>query len=104
TFALLFCTEITRYVRPNTLCSLGEKLTRPEAVGRLRNRSKTAASFAPSVEPVFLTAAATASTSAAPVIALPVGAGLWIAFIRLKSDRTCGFGSSPKIDAYATYQ
>ena len=66
---------ITRYWRPKTLCSFGEKLTRPESVGTLWNFCITAASVEPYVEPLArLIAVTTPSIAAGPVTKPPVPA------------------------------
>jgi len=51
TRGMLFWIVITRYCRPNTVCSEGEKLTRPESVGTFLNFSICAARAAPFVDP-----------------------------------------------------
>ena len=51
TFATLLLTSTTRYGRPNTLCSAGVKLIGPPSVWNFVSFARTAASFAPSVEP-----------------------------------------------------
>ena len=66
---------MTRYWRPNTVCSVGEKLTRPETVGTFLNLTICAASAAPLVEPpARLMAVTTPSIAAAPVTKPPVPA------------------------------
>src|SRR5215211_992511 len=102
---LLFSTSITRYERPKTVWNRGEKLILPEIVCSLLKRSNCLASTAPLVEPFArLIAVASASITVAPVTKLPVGGVPCDRLIRLKSLRTAGLGSSPKMDANVTYQ
>ena len=82
------------------MCSVGEKLTRPESVGTFLNFSIVAASTAPFVEPCArLIAVTTPSIAAGPVMKPPVPA--WTCFASLL---TAGFGSSPNTDANVTNQ
>ena len=95
---MLFWIRITRYCRPNTVCSFGEKLTRPDSVGTFLNFSIFAASVAPFVEPPDrLIAVTTPSIAAEPVMKPPVPA--WTCFASLL---TAAFGSSPNTDANVT--
>src|SRR5450432_328296 len=98
TLALVPVIEITRYFRPNTVCSDGEKLTRPEIVGTLLNFTIWAARAAPFVDPpALLIAVTTPSIAAAPVTNPPVPA-----LTSLASLLTAGFGSSPNAEANVT--
>ncbi len=73
--AMLFWILITRYCRPNTVCSVGEKLTRPDSVGTFLNFTICAASAAPFVEPpARLIAVTTPSIAAEPRTKPPVPA------------------------------
>src|SRR5919201_1517547 len=102
---LLFSTSITRYERPKTVWYREEKLIFPEMVGRPRKRSNCLASNWPFVEPCArLIAVASASMTVAPVTKLPVAGRPCRRLIWLKSRRTAGFGSSPKMEAKVTYQ
>src|SRR5919109_2792294 len=104
-FPLLFSTSITRYERPKTVWNFGEKLILPEMVGRPLKCSNFPARTRPLVEPFArLIAVTRASIAVAPVTKLPVAGGPCRALIWLKSLRTAGFGSSPKIEAKVTYQ
>ena len=95
---MLFWILITRYCRPNTVWSFGEKLTWPESVGTFLNFSICAASAAPFVEPsARLIAATTPSIAAGPVMKPPVPALTCFA-----SLFTAALGSSPKTDANVT--
>src|SRR5581483_6626629 len=50
-FGVLLLISMIRYARPNTVCSFGEKLTRPDSVGTLWNFCITAASVEPVSDP-----------------------------------------------------
>src|SRR3954471_18328343 len=92
---MLFWILITRYRRPNTVCSFAEKLTLPEIVGTLRNFSIVFASVMPFVDPCDrLIAVTTPSTADGPVMKPPVAA-----LTCLASVLTALLGSSPNDDA-----
>ncbi len=95
---------MTRYCRPNTVCSCGEKLTSPESVGTFLNFCICAASAAPFVlPPVRLSAARMPSIAAGPVTNAPVLPALAIAaWFFFASAFTARTGSFPKADANVT--
>ena len=83
------------------MCSVGEKLTRPDSVGTFLNFTICAASAAPFVEPpARLIAVTTPSMAAEPVTKPPIPYVALPSFFA--SALTAGFGSSPKADANVT--
>ena len=88
-FGTLSWISITRYFRPKTVWSPGEKLTLPDIVGTFLNFSICAASATPFVEPsARLIAVTRPSIAAGPVMKPPVPAftcfaSLLIAGIRI---------------------